>query len=468
MKRFLALGALVGAVVAVVLVVVGGDGDDRYAVKLRLENAGGLRDGSPVVVGGVTVGDVKLDAARDSVTAELRIDDKYAPLGRDATAALLARNAIGQKTVKLSVGDRTANPAPDGYVVPARQIQESTDLDQLLSTLDPDTRTRLAILLNEAGTAFAGREMDFRRLLAYAPLGLDSGSRVLGQLARDNRALENLVTTSDRYVATLAAERRRIARMFDVLGQTTETVAARRAELGETLHRAPAALSSARSFLAELRRTTGPLGSTARLLTATAPSVRTALERIEPFRQTASPLLVTLREEIAPAITRLNPSGETYYRARETLDLLRAASEDEVPRVGRTLDRSMDNVLATMDNWSRAIQFRDRMGHVFRGEGTVSPDIIDSLIARLTGQHQRREDGSRSRERTAAPRPQAEGQRRQAAPSEPRRGERAPADRPAEQVNEQVQQLLDDLATPTPESGGDSRRLAPLLDYLFG
>jgi hypothetical protein len=51
--------------------------------------------------------------------------------------------------------------------------------------------------------------------------------------------------------------------------------------------------------------------------------------------------------------------------------------------VSATVDKSVDNVLAVLQNWARAIQFRDGLSHVFRGEASVTPDLIDGLVNEL-------------------------------------------------------------------------------------
>jgi hypothetical protein len=53
--------------------------------------------------------------------------------------------------------------------------------------------------------------------------------------------------------------------------------------------------------------------------------------------------------------------------------------------VTTALDNSFDNVVAILENWSRAIQFRDGLSHVFRGEASYSPDFILGAVERLTG-----------------------------------------------------------------------------------
>ena len=62
----------------------------------------------------------------------------------------MAQNVLGQKQVTLELGD-TDDEAPDGYKIPAPQIEETADLDELLNALDPDTRTRLAVVHQRGG-----------------------------------------------------------------------------------------------------------------------------------------------------------------------------------------------------------------------------------------------------------------------------------------------------------------------------
>jgi len=380
MRRFVPALLVLVALVAVALVTRGG-GDDKYTLGMRLANAGGLRDGSPVVIGGVPIGVVKLDADRDFVDASLEIDKEHAPLGKDVVAGIIAQNVIGQKQVRLTTGDRR-RPAPDGYRLPARQVLETTDLDQLLSTFDPDTRTRLAILINETGTAFAGRKLDFNTFLRDFAPALGSGGQVLTKLTQDNRALTGVVTTSDRFIKELAAERKNFARALDNAGQAAETVAAKRSQLRGSLREAPGALRSTRTFLAELRQTTAPLAQTARLLTRTAPSLSQVLDRIGPFQRDAGPRIRKLEPIGAIAHRTAGTSKELAKFIPVTADL-RAVAAKEIAGAGSVLGGSVNNAIGAVDNWAHAIQVRDGLGHIFRGEASFAPDFYQSLIDRL-------------------------------------------------------------------------------------
>jgi phospholipid/cholesterol/gamma-HCH transport system substrate-binding protein len=452
-----------GALVAVLAVR---DGADPYEVKMRMDNAGGLRPGSPVVVGGLPIGVVDLEASRDHVDVTLEIDEEHAPIPVDTRAEVIAQNVLGQKQVQLRLG-RDARSAPSGWTIPAARVDETTDLDQLLATLDADTRARLRVLVHESGTAFAGRRLDLSTWLKdFAPAIADGGA-LLGELTRDNRALAQLLEGSDRYLAVLADDRRDLGRALDAVADTTETVAARRAELAGTLDRAPAALRSARGFLAELRATTEPLAATSRELVRVAAEVRTTLARIDPFRRDATPLLDAARAA-GPDLTRLaSRLTPVLQRATPVVEDTRAFVTTSMPPVSRTLDRSMNNFLATVENWSRAIQFRDRLSHIFRGEASIAPDLLDAMLHRLVPASERRARGPRRPARRDPARPATPAPSAPApATASPRPTPRLPA---LPQVLDDVGAVIESIVPP--RDGEPARRpspsASPLLDYLL-
>jgi len=399
--------ALVAAV-ALVFAIVATGGEDPYTIKLRMDNAGGLKDGSPVTVGGVKIGkvDVDVEDGGGAAIASLRIDDEHAPIGRDTKATIVAQNLLGQKQLQLTTGSKD-DPAPDGFVVPRSRVTEATDLDQVLNVLDADTRTRLAIFVNEAGTAFTGRRADFNRFLKDIAPAITSSTDLVGQLAADNRQLGSLLETSDRYVAEVTARRDEVVRFVDRVGQAATTGATKRTELRRTLGEAPGALRQLRTFLGELRATTVPLGPAARQLTAAATPLQTTLDQLEPFRKAAEPALRSATR-VAPSLTQLATRATPVLRsAVPTASAVKGLAADDLPPVLDTSDRSINNTLAVLDNWADAIQYRDRLGHIFRGEASFAPDLLQSAIERLTPTPaKRRPSGTKQ---PAAPRPSGGG-----------------------------------------------------------
>jgi virulence factor Mce-like protein len=390
--------ALVAAAVLVVVILISG-GEDPYVAKLRMANAGGLKDGSPVTVGGVTVGkvDVDVDVPGDVAVAELRIQKKFAPIGRDASATIVAQNLLGQKSVQVAPGDAKGDPAPDGFVIPVGRITEATDLDRVLSVLDADTRARLAIFVNEAGTAFTGRRADFNKFLRDIAPAIANGTDLVRELGADNQRLKALLGQSDRFVAAMEDRRDDVVRFVDRVGEAAEAASGKRVELRQTLAQTPGALGTLRAFLTELRKASRPLGPAARRLSASSTPLRQALDQLEPFRAAAEPALETARS-VAPTLERLAVKATPVIRsAAPTAAALRKLSADELPPITTLTDRSLNNTLAVVDNWAGAIQYRDRLSHIFRGEASFALDAIVSAVERISPTPVK----TKTRERTA-------------------------------------------------------------------
>jgi virulence factor Mce-like protein len=372
--------ALVLAVVALVVILLG-SGANAYTIKMVLADADGLRQDSPVAIGGQDVGTISMTVRGDRVIVDMNIDRADAPVGRDATASVASVNLLGQKRIELYKGD-TRDPAPSGYELRASQVTVTTDLDQVLDVLAPDVRTRLAILINEAGEAFTGREADFSEMLEQLPPDLHAGTELLDGISADNHTLADLVQSSDGFISQLTGQRAQLVHLIKVLGQASTTVATRRGDLAATLARAPGTLATLQTFLAKLTATTVPLAPAARDITATAPELTATLAQLDPFRKAADPTLGEATA-VAPELTRLATGATPIVRqATPVVGSLATFSKALAP-VSEIVTHSVDNLVAILQNWSRAIQFRDGLSHVFRGEYGFTPQIVTSMINQL-------------------------------------------------------------------------------------
>lgn len=446
--RRTALAALVVVAAAVGFVALGG-GDEPYRVSVPVANASGLNDGSAVKIGGLDRGVVKVRIdGHDRVILDLELHDDVGPVGKDAQVAIVAANFLGLKRVELKPGDAAGDPAPSGYTLSARQVTTPTDLDQVLGVFDADTRTRAKILLTAAGEAVVGRKVDINVLLKELPLGMEQAAPALAELETTDATMDDLLTRSDRFIAQAARERRELTRLVDTVGSATETVADRREALRSALAKAPGTLSTLRGFLADLEATTTDLGPAAREIRTAAPALADTLGRVEAFRRAAAPTLASATAA-APSLSRL-AKGVTpvLRRARPTLTGLSSLAKD-LPPVTTALDNSADNVIAILENWSRAIQFRDGLGHVFRGEASFSPDLILSMVDRLSQPTRRRR----------APKPAAPKPLLPQLPAAPATGPRPAL--PAVKLPAKVQEVLDTVGR------GTQQTVTGLLDYLL-
>jgi ABC-type transporter Mla subunit MlaD len=471
MRLLAGLGVAV-AVIAVALTVALTGGSDPYVIEVKLADAAGLKQQSPVMIGGIPAGTVEIGLAHgDQVIAKLNIDRSQAPVGRDASVAIAAVNFLGQKEAVLTRGN-TADPAPSGYSIPAARVTVSTDLDQVLDVLDASTRARLAILVGEAGTALTGRRVDLSTVLGQLPRSLSDAQALLAQLVGDNHTLGHLVSTSDQFLTDVNGQRTQLGRLVGTAGQAAVTVAARRAQLAAVLARAPGTLATLQSFLAKLKATTVPLGPTARNLAVTAPIASQTLAQVDPFVRAAAPTLNSATR-IAPALTQL-ATGATPVLARANPTVASLASfSSALKPISATLDHSVDNILAVVDNWSRAIQFRDGLSHVFRGEASITADVVQSLVNRMIGPHASHA-ARRGRQapvlHLAAPGPAAPASAPPTAPPEPHESLGSTVNR---RVGALVGGLLGAVSNighgaPPPQQASSSSSVSTLLNYLLG
>jgi hypothetical protein len=134
------------------------------------------------------------------------------------------------------------------------------------------------------------------------------------------------------------------------------------------------------------------------------------------------------------------------------------------------LNGSIDNALAAVDNWAHAIQFRDGLGHIFRGEASITPDIWDSIIKRLIPPSERKKLAAQDRkEKAAKAAPAAPKTEAPKAPEKPKL--KLPAIPLLPKVNKAINDLIapvKNLLAPKNDAPKSDSGVSGLLDYLLG
>ena len=131
-------------------------GTDFYEVKAELPTAQAVvpGQGQTVNVAGVKVGEVgevNLENGRAVVT--MQIQDKYKPIYKDATILLRPKTGLKDMILALDPGTPQAGELKEGGRVTVANTLPDVNADEVLSTLDSDTRAYLEILINAGGTA---------------------------------------------------------------------------------------------------------------------------------------------------------------------------------------------------------------------------------------------------------------------------------------------------------------------------
>jgi virulence factor Mce-like protein len=459
------LGALILLVAGIAL--LGGDGPEhRMEVQLELRDAGGLRKGSQVRVGGAPVGSVRdlQISSRNTALATLDVKTVARP-GRGARASVRALNLLGEKFVDLDLGDR-AQPLERARIAMAR-TSTPVEIDDLLDVLDPTTRDRLALLIGELGIALGHRGEQLRDIVASLPPTLEDAAALLRQLGQDTDVLDRLLVEGDRVTDQVARERGPLGRLIATADRAFAAPAANQAGLQATLRETPSALAQLRATLRRLDAAGADLRPAARGLRVTAPVLTRALSALPGFREAAAPALAQARTT-GPALRRLGRgAAPVVRRLRGTSASLSGLAQDADALLSRLDETFAADLLGVMQGWAQAIQTRDGVGHLFRVSLSLTPDIMRNLDSFVTGPR------STPARRRPAVAPQTGTKPPTTADSidDVKRKTQDTA-RPAVPVLDAVGKALDGLLgggsrgpQPAPKTRDD---VTPLLDYLLG
>ena len=350
MKRAGAVVAVVAACVAAVLglgAAAGADNDAR-TYEIVLDNAFGLTEGGDFEIAGVRAGktgEVRLEGqARPLAVVEAEVTEPgLADLREDARCEVRPQSFIGEYFVDCQPGT-SPNRLPDGGRVPVDQTSSTVGLDLVNNILRRPYRDRLRLIVGELGAGLAGRPDDLNDVIRRAAPGLRETSETLRVLGRQTKTIESLIVDADRVIGALEARKGDVSRFVREAGQTAETTASRREQLGASFRELPA-------FLAELNPYMGRLGDLARAqrpvlrdLGAASGDLDTFLTRLRPFATAATPAFESLGD--ASVIGR-----RAVRESQEEIQELRRLAAD-APGAAKPLRQ----FLQTIDQRNRAVE----------------------------------------------------------------------------------------------------------------
>lgn len=269
--------------------------------------------GEPVNVAGVHVGEITATSLQGGQgVIHMEIDPTKLPgrqIFRDAAAQLVPNTPLKDMQVNIFPGHASTGMLPRGGTIPVAQTTSPVDPDELLDSLDTDTRTWFASLIAELDRGTSGRGRDIREL--FQTLGPTSQQlRQIGDLLAARR-LELASIVHNLGVLSKAASQKdaQIATVVRAGDTTVGALARENVALRASLLRLPGTLATARKTLGDLvpfANTLGPTATallpTARTLPATLRNSQTLfqgaallpLNQIQPFVQAVGPLAALL------------------------------------------------------------------------------------------------------------------------------------------------------------------------------
>ena len=279
-----------------------GLGEDKFELQAEFTSAQAVTpgQGQSVQIAGIRVGQISgVELEQGNAIVEMAIDAEYGSIIReDATFLLRPRTGLQDMTIEVDTGSEDAEPIEEGSTVPNSQTAPNVNPDEVLASLDADTRGFLRLLLADGAEALGGRGKQlsavfrrfepttrdiakFQRALASRRANLsrvihDFGS-LAGELGKRDTQLERFVSSSN-----------------DALGAFAD----QEASIREALREFPPTLRETQTTLASAEEFADVVGPASRRLTPAAQALAPALREVQPFfRKTVDPI----REQIRPA-----------------------------------------------------------------------------------------------------------------------------------------------------------------------
>jgi phospholipid/cholesterol/gamma-HCH transport system substrate-binding protein len=274
-------------------------GTDHFELKAELSSAQAVTpgQGQSVNIAGIKVGTISgVDLEHGDAVVTMDVENKYAPLiHRNATLLLRPRTGLQDMTLELDPGTGTTS-VPEGWTVPLANTQPNVQPDQILATLDGDTRSFLQLLVQAAGQGLGGHGRQLAAgLKRFEPTARDL-ARINGALVARRQNIKRVITNFGRLSQELGHRDTQLAGFVRSSNDVLGSFARQEASIRGTLQELPGTLRQTRSALQSSDRLAAELGPASRKLLPAAHALGPALRETRPlFRDTVAPIQQQIR-----------------------------------------------------------------------------------------------------------------------------------------------------------------------------
>jgi phospholipid/cholesterol/gamma-HCH transport system substrate-binding protein len=297
-------------------------GQSYYTVRAEFSSSAAVTpgQGQAVTIAGVQVGlvgGVQLENGRAVVT--MNIFKKYGPIYRNATVLLRPRTPLKDMYLELDPGTRQTGAVPNGGMLGAGSTTPDVDLDQILASLDSDTRSYLLLLLSGGAGAFQNLRSSVPALQGtfkrFAPLNRDTRAFATLLAARSNNlrlAIHNL----QRVATALGGVDGQLASLIQSSNTNFAAISSQAAHLEAGLSLLPGTLAQTNQTLGKVQSFAAQLGPTLTELQPFARALAPALEASRPLFHDTTPVI---QKQLRPFSIAVQPLARALKPAATEL-----------------------------------------------------------------------------------------------------------------------------------------------------
>jgi phospholipid/cholesterol/gamma-HCH transport system substrate-binding protein len=353
--RIAALVGLAILVVALAVVLFGGDGSHKY--KLVFQNAAQLVPDNQVLIGGQAVGSVEDIGLTDDNLADIEVSvDQELHEGTTAVIRATSLSGVANHYISISPGPNSSPALEDGATLGLGSTTTEVDLDQFLNTFPAPVRRALGQFFRGNAEQFSQRGEQANKAFKYFGPGLNRATAFVGELNADQNLLERFVVSSAKLSTAVAQRGSELSSAISNADTAFGAIAKRNEALDQTLRVLPPFMRQANTTFVNLRA---------------------ALDDLDPFVETAKPAtrnLAPFLSELRPVLSKAVPvfknlrlSTSRPGFANDTAELL-----GFLPAVQERSSKAFPNAEQAIDDFLPTLRFaRAYAPDIFNGFGRL-------------------------------------------------------------------------------------------------
>ena len=319
------------------------NGSEQTEYRLRFQTAGQLVTDDDVQIGGRRIGSIKEIELTDRNEAEvlIAVDEDFVPLTTGTTAVIRATSLSGIANRYIALTKAPGDDLEAGALLTAEKTTTPVDLDQLFATFDPPTRKALQQVIAGSAQQFEGVGEEANESLKYVTPALNSTSRLVNEITRDQQVFQDFLVDSSKVVTAVAERREDLSDLINNANTTADAIGDENAALFDALGVLPGTLRRANTTFVNLRSTLDDLDT---LVDVSKPATR----ELAPFLRELRPLVADAR----PTVRDLRSLIRTPGDGNDLVELLQKA-----PRLERAARPAFSNSVTALQKSRPVLEF---------------------------------------------------------------------------------------------------------------
>lgn len=262
--------------------------------------------GQTIRVSGVEIGEIGSVAIKNGVAiVQMEIDQKYKNvIHTDATALARPRTGLQDMFIEVDPGSKNAPLAKSGFTIPVSNTEPEVNVDEVLSSLDADTRAYLDLLVNGAGTGLQNKGDQLAQVLErFEPTHRDL-ARLNSAVAQRGTDLQQLVHSLQVLNTALAAKQVQIVQLVDASSRVFHDFAVQNQNVSRAVQDLPSTLDQTTATLAKVQTFANLLGPTSTSLLPAAAALPAANAAVAALARPSAPII---QNQVRPFVIAARP-----------------------------------------------------------------------------------------------------------------------------------------------------------------